>query len=429
MPIHMSNVLRLVRPVSDSPAVYMRPGHNDHRLLSQLLSEGRAGIAGVVFDAAFVDEQKDLLAAINQRNLWSILDSRALELSTQGGFTSRRRSLPWAGQRPHLPSDLEGARGKEFVQQLVQFVLEYKYSAVLAPAHYLARGFGDAWFKIDVSLLEFLRAEFDRNGAKDVAIYYPLSVPTSVLFDAAQRIAIKLQFKSTVEIDGLWLSVHPFGGSSGHLSLENYIRAARDLQESNIALVGERVGAVGPALLAFGALGGLSLGVSSGESFDYKRLLKKMAAAKGFAPHRGVLLEALGMSLDPKSAKAFFENRTLRAQYGCKDTGCCRQGTSDTLKDPRRHFVLSRLAEVSTLSAAPYQERPSLFLERILRPATDKLGRVAQAEIPAPIRRKVEREQRKQSGWRNTLGLLSQVQLTTPAKVPAKRVERLRGAA
>lgn len=70
-----------------------------------------------------------------------------------------------------------------------------------------------------------------------------------------------------------------------------------------------------------------------------------------------------------------------------------------------------------------------MYLERILRPETDKLGRVAQADIPGVVKKKVESEQRKMSGWRNTLGELSDVPLTSAARVPAKRVQQLRGAA
>lgn len=394
--------------------------------MCQLLSEGQAGVAGVVFDAAFQEEQKELLGAINQKNLWSILDPRALELSTAGGFTDRRRTLPWAGRRPHTVADLEGAGGNALVEEISQYAILHGYSAILAPTHYLARGYSDPWFKVDIELLEHLRETLDRNGGKDVVIYYPLSFPTNVLFDEAQRIALKLAFKDTVSVDAIWLRVHPFGGHSGHITLQNYISSARDLQETDIPLVGEKVGAVGPALLAFGALGGLEVGVSSGESFNFGRLQKKVQPGRGFAPHRGVVFGDLGISLDTRLAKAFFENRTLRAQYSCKNVDCCRNGHADTLKEPRRHFMLTRIAEVSQLGAIPYRDRPSIYLEKFLRPATDKLGRVAQADISAALKKKVAHEQRKLSGWRNTLGLLSRTPIIQAARVPAKRVMRTR---
>ncbi len=425
----MSTLVRLLRSISDSPAIFARPGHTDHKLLCQLLSEGRAGIAGAVFDAAHAEEQDELLRAINGRNLWSVLDTRALELSTPGGFTARRRVLPWAGSRPHAVGDFDGTKAYDFARHIVQFVLDRKYSALLAPTHYLARGFGDPWLHVDMRLLELIRDELDRNDGKDVAIYYPLSVPTNVFFDGAQRIALKQAFRDAPVPNALWLRIHPFGGHSGHVTLESYIRSARDLQEMGVPLVGEKVGAVGSALLAFGALGGLDIGVSSGEKFDYKRLLKKSAPGKGFAPHRGVLLGGLGISLDTKVAAKFFENRTLRAQYGCHDTHCCRNGPSDTLQDPRRHFLLSKFIEVEQIGATPFGERPSTFLERNLRPATDRLGRVAQVDLPNAIKKKIVREQRKLSGWRNTLGELSRIPQISPPKVPAKRVEHLRGAA
>lgn len=425
----MSNLIRFARPITDSPAVYARPGYMDHKLLCQLLSEGRAGVAGAVFDAALVEEQSELLRAINARNLWSVLDPKALELSTVGGFTGRRRNLPWAGQRPHTPADFDGEKARDFVAHLAQFIVEHKYNATLVPSHYLAKGFGDAWFRVDLRLFELLRKELDSIGGRDVAMYYPLSVPTNVFFDAAQRIAMKQAFRDAPAAGAFWLRIHPFGGQSGHVTLESYIRSSRDMQEMGAPLVGEKVGSVGTALLAFGALGGLDLGISSGEKFDYLRLLKKPSGKKNFAPHRGIFVAGLGMSFDRKMAKSFYENRNLKAQYGCHDSNCCRGGIADTLKEPRRHFVLSKLAEVSQIGVAPFQDRPTVYLERVLRPATDRLARVAQADISTVVKDKVESEQRKMSGWRNTLGELSSVPLISPAKVPAKRIELLKGAA
>jgi hypothetical protein len=329
-----------------------------------------------------------------------------------------------------MVGDFNDDHMQQFVEQIVQFVVEQKYSAVLAPSHYLMRGFSDPWLRIDLRLLELLQGRLDRSGAKDVAVYYPLCLPTSTFFDPAQRIALKQVFRDAPTPDAIWLRIHPLGGHSGHVTLESYIRSARDVQEMGVPLVGENVGSVGSALLAFGALGGLDVGISSGETFDYKRLLKKpVAGKKGFAPRRGVLLGGLGISLDAKTAKVFFENRTLRAQYGCQDSNCCRAGVTDTLKEPRRHFLLSRLSDVAQLGSTPFQDRPSIYLEKFLRPTTDKLGRVSQADIPGVIKKKVEREHRKLSGWRNTLGEMSRLPLATAAKVPAKRVERLRAAA
>lgn len=425
----MSNLLPFARPIVDSPAVYARPGYGDHKLLCQLISEGRAGVAGAVFDASLTEEQGELLRAINGRNLWAVLDPKALELSTIGGFTPRRRTLPWAGTRPQTPSDFDGDKALDYAQHIAHFVVENNYSAVLAPTHYLARGFSDPWFTVDLRLFELLRHELDERGGSDVVVYYPLCIPTGVFFDAAHRIAMKQAFRDSPKPAAIWLRIHPFGGHSGHVTLESYIRSARDLQELGAPLVGEKVGAVGTALVAFGAIGGLDVGISSGEKFDYKRLLKKPAGGKGFAPHRGVLLGGLSMSLDTKMAKTFFENKNLRAQYGCHNTDCCRGGVPDTLKEPRRHFMLTKLAEMSQLGAAPFQDRPTLYLERMLRPATDRLNRVTQADIPTVVKRKVESEQRKLSGWRNTLGELSRVPLISAAKVPAKRIQQLRGAA
>src|SRR4051812_46607700 len=106
-------ILRLVRPVSEPLGLFLRPGHNDHRVLSQLLSEGRSSMTGVVFDPTLLGPQEELRTEVRQRNLWAVLDPRLMELATPSGYTPRRAALPWAGKGPHRPQDLSGAGGQE----------------------------------------------------------------------------------------------------------------------------------------------------------------------------------------------------------------------------------------------------------------------------------------------------------------------------
>ncbi|MBX9844258.1 MAG: hypothetical protein K2Z80_20860 [Xanthobacteraceae bacterium] len=78
-------VLRLVRPASEPLGLFLRPGHNDHRVLSQLLSEGRSAMTGVIFDPTVLGPQQELRTEVRQRNLWAVLDARLMELATPSG--------------------------------------------------------------------------------------------------------------------------------------------------------------------------------------------------------------------------------------------------------------------------------------------------------------------------------------------------------
>jgi hypothetical protein len=115
-------VLRLVGSAEEPLGLFFRPGHNDHIVLCQLLSEGRSAMTGVVFDPGFVGPQEALRMEVHLRNLWAVLDPRMMELATPGGFTERRAALPWAGEHPHQPHDLSGAAGDAAMDDLAAFV-------------------------------------------------------------------------------------------------------------------------------------------------------------------------------------------------------------------------------------------------------------------------------------------------------------------
>ena len=428
MPMSRPPVLRLIGSTEEPLGLFFRPGHNDHLVLCQLLSEGCSAMTGVVFDPGYVGPQEALRAEVQRRSLWAVLDPRMMELATAGGFTQRRAALSWAGERPHQSNDLTGAAGNAVMDELAAFVGAHGFNAVLAPTHYLARGTQDPWFSVDLALVRALRRRLDARGHNDVAIYYVLAAPTRIFYDTAQRTALKAQLQG-VEVDGLWLRIHPFGADSGHVTLQRYIQACRDLHGLDLPLVAEKAGSIGLALLAYGAVGGLESGVSSGDKFDFGRLSRPpREGQKGFAAHARVYVPGLGVFLERDAARSFFENRTLRAHFGCQNQACCRRGPRDTIRDPRRHFVFTRMEEVGAISQVPPQLRPNQYLDTVLRPATDRLGRPMQAELSTEIRGRLERERRKLDGWRE-LGEMSRTQpVTTFGATPERRITRRHGA-
>jgi hypothetical protein len=417
---------RLVRPVQEPLGLYLRPGRNDHRVLSQLLSEGKAAISGIVFDPEYVDAQEEIRTETAQRNLEAVLDTRLMELATATGCTVRRATLPWGSARPHTLTDFSGPATNRIAEAIADFVATKGFTAVLAPTHFLGEGSKDPWFQIDRSLVCALRDSLDSRGASTVAIYYPLALPTRLFFDGSQRLALKSSFDG-LRVDGVWLRVHPFGSHSGHLTLQRYIAACRDLHSLSLPIVAERTGSIGLPLLAFGAVGGVESGVSSGERFDFSRLTHKRSSSGGFAPHQRVYFASLGIFLTRERAEAFLQNRTARASFACADTACCRRGAADMTADPRRHFVFTRMAEVGTIGGVPPSLRAGAYLDKILRPATDRLGRALQLPLEVATRDKLEADRRKLDGWRHTLGEMARTEPgTTHAAVPRRRILRQR---
>jgi hypothetical protein len=93
--------------------------------------------------------------------------------------------------------------------------------------------------------------------------------------------------------------------------------------------------------------------------------------------------------------------------------------------DPRRHFVSTRMEEVAMIGEVPPDVRASVYLDKVLRPATDRLGRALQFPLEAATRERIETERRRLDGWRYTLGEMARTESgTTYSAVPRRRILR-----
>jgi len=422
----MVNVVRFSPPLGEPLGLDFRPGPMDHTVLLQLVSEGRTGFNGVVFDPVAAEgPHKELLEEANGRYLETVLDPKFMELATPVGFTETRAAkVPWAGTEQHTPATLSGMAGRAKAQRLADFVARLGFSSVITPCHFIY-GAEDPLFPVDLRLTEELRFALDRAGAQDVTLQYPLALPGTVFANASARTAI-MQALRQLPIDAVRLRVHPFGNNSGHVSLLRYVQAARALVAMDLPIIAERTGNIGLALLSFAAVSGLESGVTFGDAFNMG-LLKERRASSGFAAPR-VYIPELGLFVPKKAAKAMAAHSRLRSLVTCKNPACCHRGDG-VIVNSRRHFVFSRIEEVSTLNRPPAQQRPGEYLERMLRPATDRLARVLQVNIEDDqLRTKLEHERDKQAGWRGTLGELAAQPVVAVPRTPTRRATRRRRA-
>lgn len=392
---------RLLRVVETRLALYFRPGRNDHGVLAQALTEGLTGLKGIVFNPARLGIQHDLLGEATRRHIEMILDTRMMELASPTASREDLSSIKWASAGRKTAGELEAGVGKEAAQAIADCVVANNFSAVLAPTHYLVGGAKDSWISTDSFMVRALRNCLDSVGGREIPIYYPLALPSAAFRDSSHRKEI-LSVLKDLPIDSFWLRVHPFGTStSGPIALRGYIAACQDFHTLGIPLVAERSGAVGIALLAFGAVGGIESGITTGESFDAGRLIKvpKKKAKPFLAPPR-VYLKELAAFLPVKEARKFFDLRGMKTPFGCHER-CCPRGLADMLTDPRRHFVVTRAQEVARVSSVPSTLRRQIYMEEVLRPATD-LALQASRAFPA-----LDKQRRRLESWRGTLSAVS----------------------
>jgi hypothetical protein len=242
--------------------------------LEQALAEERGTGSGLVINPVHISRQRSLVLEANRIGVETILDVRSMEMSTVTGHALPGiATLPWAASRPHSAESLRGKRGADFTETIANKAALFGFAAVLAPAHYLD-GHDSAWWAVDAELVRQLRAALDDANATATCIYYPLMMRASALSSEAMLERV-IEHLRSLPIDAVWLRLHPFGTqSSGPLTLKRYIAISRALHRLGLPIVADRSGAVGVALMAVGAVGGVESGVTFKDKVDFDPLLR-----------------------------------------------------------------------------------------------------------------------------------------------------------
>ncbi|MFQ5954119.1 MAG: hypothetical protein ACE5JZ_03545 [Kiloniellales bacterium] len=386
---------RAVRPAPEPLGLYVRAGRNDHIELLNLLAAGDAECFGVVFDAVHVNRHKELREQIVERRLDAILDPKTQPAATVGGYTEALGALPWGVGRPHRIDDFRGVSGRQRAEALGEFVLEQGFTQVLAPSHLLQNA-ADPWLARDIEAAGWLRDHLDRNGGRRIPLIYSLAIPYSVLRDRSERRSLANALRD-VPAAAIWLKIDSFGSSSTPTAARSYIKACADFHTPEVPIVGDQVGGlIGLGLLAFGAVGGITHGVTLQERFDASYWRRPRARGKARSMPRRVYVRELDLMLKPSEAKLLLGSSSrARALFGCRDGHCCPRGARDMFENPVRHFLYQRIQEVARLGQVPESLRVQRFLEQYMRPATDRALAAANINWPDDAMAKKTRAHRK----------------------------------
>lgn len=394
-PIENVTPLRAVEPPL---GLYFRPAHNDHRALGDIVASGAPKITGAVISASLVKRQAELRSYLAHQRVDAVLDPMALELATPGGWErDALRELPWAGDQQHDFATMAKRGVEALANPIGEFALTNGFSAVLAPTHFID-GVDDPWWHFDLAAARRLRRELDDGGGADIPIFYRVATSRKTLIDPAQRSSMVRALRD-LEIDAVWLCVHPVNKNSGASVLATYLDICGDLAETKVPLVAERAGFLGLSLLGFNAVGGAETGLTVGESFDANRLINPPAKREdenAFSAGPRVYIERLGTFLSRKEAAAFFALKGVKSRFACQRRGCCKS-PEDMIANAKRHFVFSRGAQVAHLDSIPAHLRPEQWLDHV-RQASDDAAFAARIDG-----KRFESHQRVLGGWRDML--------------------------
>ena len=361
---------RSIRVAPEPLGWYLRPSYVDHRGIADVVADGSVGLHGVVFDPLNEPRHSELRDLIVERNRDAVLDPRTQELGSAGGFNNRLATLPWALDRPHVPNDFSEVNARRIANSVARFVIEKGYIAVLAPTHYITSA-NSPWLDVDARSIGYLRHYLDKEGANNVPIFFSLAVSYEVFRTAVERQSILERLKG-LPIDSLWIKIS-HSGNVTHAVIRNIVNGAADFHSLGVPIIGDMMGGLrGLCSLAFGAVGGICHGVTQKENFSASAWMKPTALAKkGFTWPTRVYVAPLDICLTREEAEAFFEARSSKSRFGCRDKGCCPKGWRDMLDNPVRHSIVQRSRELQRLSTVPDRIRTRQFLEETLRPATD----------------------------------------------------------
>ena len=272
---------RAVRAASEPLGWYLRPSYVDHRAIADAVASGSVGVYGVVFDPIYQARHSELRDLMAERSFDAILDPRTQELGSAGGFNRRLSALPWALDRPHRPDDFGDVGARRVADRMAQFVREKRYSAVLAPTHYIQSA-SSPWLDVDARLTVLLRQYLDRAGAGNVPIFYSLAVSYDVFRSADERGAI-LERLADLPIECLWMKIAQSGALT-HAAVRNLVKGAAEFHSLQVPLIGDMMGGWrGLSALAFGAVGGICHGVTQKEAFNGSSLMRPAnSGKKGF---------------------------------------------------------------------------------------------------------------------------------------------------
>ena len=402
-------LIRLVRSAPDPLGLFLRVAQAGQKDLQTFITAGDAAFSGVVFEAKRVEKQKELLALVLEHRIDAVLDPQTQAMATLGGYARPSMdNLPWSLKRPHTVNDFsaELARRK-FADEIAQFAIKYGFTQILAPTHLIA-GPNDPWLDIDIATTTALRSALQRRNASSIQINYSLAISYEAFRNAAKRSVVLDRLKS-LDIDSLWLHVDGCGSDSSPTAVTKYGDAATDFHCLGVPIVADHMGGlVGLALLAFGAVGGVSHGITVGERFSCGHW-KKAPTGKGFAQGLRVYFPDLDLMLPRIDAEKVFETGgKARSAFGCRNTSCCSRGIPDMLQAPVRHFLFKRTREVAGLSQIPESLRPTQFLEEHLRPASDRALVAMSLALPEPLQKKMASQSKRLNELRIALGTYAQ---------------------
>ena len=395
-------------------------------ILKWPLSAGERDFHGIVVDAGNVKRHAEIISYALQSGLDVVLDPKTHAMALPGSYSDSMAEIPCGRERPHNISDFTGQAGRDIASRIAEFADRNGFTQVLSPTHILS-GVNDPWLRRDIDATTHLHHEL-RSGRNRIEIIYPLALQMQNLRDPVVRSALTAALGDAPK-DALWLRIENFGSDATGEKTVAYITAAREFHVLGVPVIADHVGGLsGLGLLATGAVGGLSHGITLLEGFKASSWRKpRKEGQRGGIPSTRIYIPKLDIHLKRDDADAFLRSSTrTRSRFGCSDTHCCPGGISDMLSNPTRHFVHQRSSEIANISGMPESIRVPQYLDQYVRPASDAVSAASGLKaISDDMKKKFAEKQKVLGRYRQTFAHFAEADTSaTSAMSPQTRSDR-----
>lgn len=348
----------------------IRATRNDHTVVEKLCAPASAGLwsaprppmTGVVADATVAAERGPLLhkttaaAAVPY-----LIDPITPLLQDQQAEDHPWARLPFAN--PH-PQDAQALSSPAVQERLVAEVLNFQRehgATMLIPPYLYSAKFGDAFFEVNLQLLQASRRHLDRAGIDlPVVPIFAASLleygPQAAWADGIDRYLAVTDTLNARFVALSWSTSTP--GRESYAKLAHLLAATRHAS-AHRPILAWRQGLYGLALAAVGAIG-YETGAGQSERCHYPDFAANRRPHtraddedSGGGGGAGVYFSTFGRSLPRRVGSALLGNRQLRGSLVCTEPACCPDGATSMVQEWRDHAIYARSRELRLLDQIP----------------------------------------------------------------------------
>lgn len=352
----------------------LRLGHNDHRLLADVMAP-RLGsrsavsrlVGRVVVDAHTPRANPTLVETIQEIGLGLTIDPFTPALQYEGDGAKSFQALPYVRPDAVVPTDLQSMTAREqFVDEVVTHQLGVGATSVVAPYFYVATT-DDPWWNVNLALVDATRTWMDHHRVR-FQLIAPLAGgavrlgTTSGIRDHISQFARHAVLANAASI---WLMLSPLGkGDESYDKLLGVVEAIEAIRGHGLQVSVARAGRYGPALVAAGA-NGFDAGIGSGDSLNVTATARsRRRSGSGGGGSARVFIQSLGTSVERRHLDAVFHDQIGRGLLTCEQPTCCPD--PDTmLREWRGHTVRTRASAVMDLLNIPAPGRLGFMADRL----------------------------------------------------------------